>query len=249
MTGVLEGKVAWVTGAARGIGKAIAHSLAEQKADVALSDIEGEAVKAVAAELASTFGVKAISAQLNVLDADGIEGFVNRIASELGGLHILVNNAGITRDGLLVRMREEDWDSVLDVNLKGVFLCTRAAAKVMMRARFGKIVNIASVVGITGNPGQANYAASKAGIIGFTKSVAKEFASRGIRVNAVAPGYIETDMTQGLSAEAKNEFLKKIPLGTLGQSEDVARVVTFLVSPAADYITGQVISVNGGLQM
>jgi 3-oxoacyl-[acyl-carrier protein] reductase len=249
VTGVLEGKVAWVTGAARGIGKAIAHSLAEQKADVALSDIEGEAVKAVAAELASTFGVKAISAQLNVLDADGIEGFVNRIASELGGLHILVNNAGITRDGLLVRMREEDWDSVLDVNLKGVFLCTRAAAKVMMRARFGKIVNIASVVGITGNPGQANYAASKAGIIGFTKSVAKEFASRGIRVNAVAPGYIETDMTQGLSAEAKNEFLKKIPLGTLGQSEDVARVVTFLVSPAADYITGQVISVNGGLQM
>lgn len=249
MTGVLEGKVAWVTGAARGIGKAIAHSLAEQKADIALSDIEGEAVKAVAAELARTFGVRAISVRLNVLDADGIEGFVNRIASELGGLHILVNNAGITRDGLLVRMREEDWDSVLDVNLKGVFLCTRAAAKVMMRARFGKIVNIASVVGITGNPGQANYAASKAGIIGFTKSVAKEFASRGIRVNAVAPGYIETDMTQGLSAEAKNEFLKKIPLGTLGQSEDVARVVTFLVSPAADYITGQVISVNGGLQM
>ena len=249
MTGVLEGKVAWVTGAARGIGKAIAHSLAEQKADVALSDIEEDGVKAVAAELARTFGVRAISVRLNVLDADGIEGFVNRIASELGGLHILVNNAGITRDGLLVRMREEDWDSVLDVNLKGVFLCTRAAAKVMMRARFGKIVNIASVVGITGNPGQANYAASKAGIIGFTKSVAKEFASRGIRVNAVAPGYIETDMTQGLSAEAKNEFLKKIPLGTLGQSEDVARVVTFLVSPAADYITGQVISVNGGLQM
>jgi len=249
VTGVLEGKVAWVTGAARGIGKAIAHSLAEQKADVALSDIEEDGVKAVAAELARTFGVRAISVRLNVLDADGIEGFVNRIASELGGLHILVNNAGITRDGLLVRMREEDWDSVLDVNLKGVFLCTRAAAKVMMRARFGKIVNIASVVGITGNPGQANYAASKAGIIGFTKSVAKEFASRGIRVNAVAPGYIETDMTQGLSAEAKNEFLKKIPLGTLGQSEDVARVVTFLASPAADYITGQVVCVDGGLQM
>ncbi len=249
MTGILEGQVAWVTGAARGIGKAIAHSLAEQKANVALSDIEGEAVKSVATELASALGVKAISAKLNVLDADGVEEFVNRITIELGGLHLLVNNAGIARDSLLVRMREEDWDSVLDVNLKGVFLCTRAAAKVMMRARFGKIVNIASVVGITGNPGQANYAASKAGLIGLTKSVAQELAPRGIRVNAVAPGYVETDMTQGLSAEVKNEFLKRIPLGILGQPEDIARVVTFLVSPAADYITGQVISVNGGLQM
>ena len=249
MTGVLEGKVAWITGAARGIGKAIANSLAEQKANVALSDIEGEAVKVVASGLASTFGVKAISAKLNVLDADGVEEFVSRIVTELGGLHVLVNNAGIARDSLLVRMREEDWDSVLDVNLKGAFLCTRAAAKVMMRARFGNIVNIASVVGITGNPGQANYAASKAGLIGFTKSVAQELASRGIRVNAVAPGYVETDMTQGLSAEVKNEFLKRIPLGIWGQPEDIARVVAFLVSPAADYITGQVISVNGGLQM
>jgi 3-oxoacyl-[acyl-carrier protein] reductase len=167
----------------------------------------------------------------------------------LGGLHILVNNAGITRDGLLVRMREEDWDSVLNVNLKGAFLCTRAAAKWMMRARFGKIINIASVVGITGNAGQANYAASKAGIIGFTKSIAKELAARGIRVNAVAPGYIETDMTQAMTAEAKNEFFRQIPLGISGQPEDVAGVVTFLASPAADYITGQVISVNGGLQM
>ncbi len=247
MMGVLEGKVAWVTGAARGIGRAIAHALAEQGAAVAISDIEGEAVQAVAAELTQAFGIKSLANPLDVTDSKGIEAFVNRISSELGGLHILVNNAGITRDGLLLRMSEADWDRVLDVNLKGAFLCTRAAAKVMMRARFGKIINIASVVGITGNAGQANYAASKAGVIGLTKSVAKELAGRGIRVNAVAPGYIETDMTHGLSAETKQEFLKQIPLGKVGWPEDIASVVVFLASPASDYVTGQVIPVDGGM--
>jgi 3-oxoacyl-[acyl-carrier protein] reductase len=247
MTGVLEGKVAWVTGAARGIGRAIAHALAEQGAAVAISDIEGETIQTVAAELMHSFGVRSLADTLDVTDAKGIEAFVNRISSELGGLHILVNNAGITRDGLLVRTSEADWDRVLDVNLKGAFLCIRAAAKVMMRARFGKIVNIASVVGITGNAGQANYAASKAGIIGLTKSAAKELAGRGIRVNAVAPGYIETDMTRGLSTETKQGFLKQIPSGKVGQPEDVASVVVFLASPASDYVTGQVIPVDGGM--
>ncbi|MBU1707171.1 3-oxoacyl-[acyl-carrier-protein] reductase [bacterium] len=249
MTRSLEGKVAWVTGSARGIGKAIARALAEQGASVAVTDIEGDIAKTTSAELAKDFEVKSIAAPLDVTDAAGIESFIKQIQTELGVLHILVNNAGITRDGLLIRMSEDDWDRVLQVNLKGTFLCTREAAKVMMRARSGKIINIASVVGMTGNAGQANYASSKAGVIGLTKSTAKELAARGIRVNAVAPGYIATEMTKGLPENAKTEFLKGIPLGTVGQPEDVARVVIFLASPASDYITGQVIRVDGGMQM
>ena len=249
MTRSLEGKVAWITGSARGIGKAIARALAEQGASVAVTDIEGDIAETTAAELAKDFEVKSIAASLDVTDAAGIESLVKKIQTEFGGLHILVNNAGITRDGLLIRMSEDDWERVVQVNLKGTFLCTRAAAKVMMRARSGKIINIASVVGMTGNAGQANYAASKAGVIGLTKSTAKELAARGIRVNAVAPGYIATEMTQGLPEDAKTEFLKGIPLGSVGRPEDVASVVTFLASPASDYITGQVIRIDGGMQM
>ena len=249
MTRTLEGKVAWVTGSARGIGKAIARALAEQGASVAVTDIEGDIAKTTAAELAKDYKVKSIAAALDVTDAAGIESLIKQIQTELGELHILVNNAGITRDGLLIRMSEDDWERVLSVNLKGTFLCTRAAAKVMMRARSGKIINIASVVGMTGNAGQANYASSKAGVIGLTKSAAKELAARGIRVNAVAPGYIATEMTQGLQEDAKTEYLKGIPLGSVGKPEDVASVVTFLASSASDYVTGQVIRVDGGMQM
>ena len=249
MTRSLEGKVAWVTGSARGIGKAIARALAEQGASLAVTDIEGDVARTTAAELAEDFGVKALAASLDVTDTTGIDSFIKQIKTDLGELSILVNNAGITRDGLLIRMTDDDWARVLQVNLTGTFLCTRAAAKVMMRARSGKIINIASVVGMTGNAGQANYASSKAGVIGLTKSTAKELAARGIRVNAVAPGYIATEMTQGLPEDAKQEFLKGIPLGTVGRPEDVASVVTFLASSASDYITGQVIRVDGGMQM
>jgi len=249
MTRSLEGKVAWVTGSARGIGKAIARALAEQGASVAVTDIEGDIAKTTAAELSKAFEVKTIAAPLDVTDAVGIDSLIKQIQTDLGGLHILVNNAGITRDGLLIRMSEDDWDRVLQVNLKGTFLCTRAAAKIMMRARSGKIINIASVVGMAGNAGQANYVSSKAGVIGLTKSTAKELAGRGIRVNAIAPGYIVTEMTQGLSEDITTEFLKGIPLGIAGQPEDVASVVVFLASPASDYITGQVIRVDGGMHM
>lgn len=249
MTKVLEGKVAWVTGAARGIGEAIAYCLAGQGADVVLSDIESEAVKKVATKLIDKFGIKSLAVSLDVTDGEGVENLVKKIVAELGGLHILVNNAGITRDNLLIRMSDTDWDQVLQVNLKGVFLCTRAAAKVMIRARFGKIINLTSIAGIMGNAGQVNYAASKAGVIGLTKSAAKELAQRGICVNAVAPGYIETDMTEKLPEKMKEELLKGIPLGKAGKPEDVAGVIAFLASPSSDYITGQILSVNGGMQM
>jgi 3-oxoacyl-[acyl-carrier protein] reductase len=182
-----------------------------------------------------------------VTDSAGADRFVQECVAQLGGLTALINNAGVTRDMLLIRMSDADWDRVIDINLKGTFVCTKAAVKVMMRARYGKIINIASVVGIMGNAGQANYAASKAGIIGFTKSVAKEFGGRGIRANAVAPGFIATEMTHQLSEEVRESYLKGIPLNYLGSPDDVARVCTFLVSPDADYITGQVIVVDGGL--
>jgi 3-oxoacyl-[acyl-carrier protein] reductase len=247
MTDDLTGKVVWITGAARGIGKGIAQEFARRKASLALTDVMEAEVAAVAEELARTFGVKTISAKLDVTDAAGADAFVQRCMAELGGLTALINNAGITRDGLLIRMTEDDWDRVISINLKGTFICAKAAVKVMMKARYGKVVNIASVVGVSGNAGQANYVASKAGIIGLTKTMAKEMGGRGIRTNAVAPGFIATDMTDQLAPEVKEAYQKNIPLGYFGSPDDVARVCAFLVSTDADYINGQVLVVDGGM--
>lgn len=245
----LAGKVALVTGGSRGIGRAVALKLAEQGADVAINyagnTAAAEEVKAAIEKL----GRKALLVQGSVADTDGVQAIVNQVVKELGRLDILVNNAGITRDGLLMRMKEADWDAVLETNLKGVFNCSKAVMRTMMKQKSGRIVNMASVVGEMGNAGQANYAAAKAGVIGFTKSLAKEVASRGITVNAVAPGFIATDMTKVLTDDQKAEMAKSIPLGRAGQPEDVANAVLFLVSDEAAYITGQVLNVDGGMVM
>ncbi|MCC6475437.1 3-oxoacyl-[acyl-carrier-protein] reductase [bacterium] len=245
----LKGRVAWVTGSARGIGKSIAAKLAELGCDLALSDVLEAELAATADELSSATGCRTVHAALDVTNRDGAAAFVQRVSDELGGLTILINNAGITRDGLLMRMSESDWDRVIGVNLKGTFVCTQAAIKPMMKARYGKIVNIASVVGVMGNAGQANYSASKAGIIGFTKSIAKELAGRGIRSNAVAPGFIKTEMTHELTPEVQEQYLKAIPLGYLGTPDDIAQVCAFLSGADSDYVTGQVLVVDGGLHM
>lgn len=249
MNQTLSGRVAWVTGSARGIGKAIARHLALEGADLALTDVLSEDLTATAAELAVESGRKVVSQVVDVTDPIGTAGFVQRVTEELGGLSVLVNNAGITRDNLIMRMSVSDWERVLHVNLTGCFVCTQAAIKPMMKARYGKIVNIASVVGVMGNAGQANYSASKAGMIGFTKSVAKELAGRGIRANAIAPGFIETDMTHQLSPEVRDAYMQAIPLKYLGSSDDIAHVCAFLASSASDYISGQVLVVDGGLHM
>lgn len=245
----LQGQVAWITGAARGIGKEIAREFAASGCKLALTDVLADAVAATASELSAEYGVPAIHAALDVTDAAGAEQFAHRCVLDLGALSILVNNAGVTRDNLLIRMSEEDWDRVLTINLKGTFVCTKAAGRIMMKARYGKIVNIASIVGVMGNAGQSNYSASKAGMIGFTKSIAKELGSRGVRVNAIAPGFIATDMTHTLSPEVKEAYMKAIPLAALGNAADVAHVCAFLASRASDYITGQVLPVDGGLHM
>ncbi|MDN5292741.1 MAG: 3-oxoacyl-[acyl-carrier protein] reductase [Eubacteriales bacterium] len=244
----LEEKTAIVTGASRGIGKAIAVALAREGATVVINDLSQEAAEAAAAEIRANNG-RAIAMAADVADSAQVETMVTRVMEECGRIDILVNNAGITRDTLLLRMKEEDWDAVLNVNLKGVFNCTKAVSRFMIKQRSGVIVNIASVVAVMGNIGQANYAAAKAGILGFTKAVARELASRGIRVNAVAPGYIQTDMTEKIPEEIKAKLIESIPLGFIGQPEDVAEAVLFLVSPAARYITGQTLHVNGGMVM
>ena len=245
----IEGKVAFVTGASRGIGRAIALTLAEAGADVAVN-YAGNAVAAEeVAEEIRKMGRRALILQGDVSQTEAAASMLDAVVAEFGRCDILVNNAGITRDGLLMRMKEEDWDAVLNTNLKGVFNCTKAALKYMMKQRAGKIVNIASVVGIMGNAGQANYAAAKAGCIGFTKSVAKEFASRGITVNAVAPGLIATDMTSILPEKVIEEMAAGIPLKRAGQPVDVAKAVLFLVSDDAAYITGQTLNVDGGMVM
>lgn len=245
----IEGKVAFVTGASRGIGRAIALTLAEAGADVAVNYAgNAAAAEEVAAEIRK-MGRRALILQGDVSQTEAAASMLDAVVAEFGRCDILVNNAGITRDGLLMRMKEEDWDAVLNTNLKGVFNCTKAALKYMMKQRAGKIVNIASVVGIMGNAGQANYAAAKAGCIGFTKSVAKEVASRGITVNAVAPGLIATDMTSILPEKVIEEMAAGIPLKRAGQTVDVAKAVLFLVSDDAAYITGQTLNVDGGMVM
>ena len=245
----LVGKVALVTGGSRGIGRAIALKLAENGADVAINYAGNTAAAEEVKAAIEQMGRKALLIQCSVADTDGVQAMVNQVVKELGRLDILVNNAGITRDGLLMRMKEADWDDVMNTNLKGVYNCSKAVMRTMMKQKSGRIVNMASVVGEMGNAGQANYAAAKAGVIGFTKSLAKEVASRGITVNAIAPGFIATDMTRVLSDDQKAEMARTIPLGRAGQPEDVANAVLFLVSDEAAYITGQVLNVDGGMVM
>ena len=244
----LEGKVAIVTGAAQGIGQSIAECLASAGADVAIVDLEESRCQTTLESVKST-GRRGMIIEANVAKWDEVKNMTDRLLKEWGHIDILVNNAGITRDGLLVRMKEEDWNVVLQVNVTGTFYCTKAVLSSMSKQRYGRIINMASVVGVTGNIGQANYAASKAAVIGLTKTVAREYASRQITVNAVAPGFIDTSMTHGLSDEIKATLLKQIPLGRLGQASDVAQAVQFLASDASSYLTGQVLHVNGGMHM
>ncbi|MCK4412302.1 MAG: 3-oxoacyl-[acyl-carrier-protein] reductase [Candidatus Eisenbacteria sp.] len=242
----LAGKVALVTGAARGIGRAIALALARRGADLVISDIDEDGAKQTAAAI-SELGRRSLAVRCDVSRRDEVEALVNETVTQLGSLDILINNAGITRDTLLVRMTEEQWDLVLDINLKGTFFGCQAAAKRMMKARAGKIINLASITGLIGNVGQANYSASKAGVIALTRTVAKELAARNIQVNAIAPGFIETEMTREVSEKARAAFLENIPLKRAGKPEDVAQLVCFLASADADYITGQCITIDGGL--
>ncbi len=244
----LENRVALVTGASQGIGRAIALSLASHGATVAINYCPGQSEKAdlVVEEIARAGG-RALAVAADVSKRTAVEEMMDTVSERFGALDILVNNAGITRDQLLLRMKDEDWAAVLETNLNGVFYCTRAALKGMLKKRWGRVVNIASVVGVIGNAGQANYGAAKAGIIGFTKCIAREVASRGVTANAIAPGYIGTEMTGRISPEAQDELQRRIPLGRIGKPEDVAGAVVFVVSPAGEYITGQVLHVDGGM--
>lgn len=244
----LENQIAVVTGAGRGIGRAIALRFAVEGAGVVCVSRTAENSEKVANEVRA-LGRKGWAHAVDVADAASVSAAAEKILAEAGRVDILVNNAGVTRDGLLMRMSEADWDTVLDTNLKGAFLVTKAFSRVMLKQRSGRIINVASVIGLIGNAGQANYAASKAGLIGFTQSMARELGSRNITVNAIAPGFIETDMTADIKPEMKAEMLKQIPLGSFGQAEDVANAALFLASPAARYITGQVLTVDGGMVM
>lgn len=246
---MLNGKVALVTGGSRGIGKAIALSLAKNGANVVVNYSGNEAAAQQVVEEITALGVKAIAYKANVSNSEEVATLVKNTVDEFGSIDILVNNAGITRDGLLLRMKDSDWDDVIDTNLKGVFNCIKAAAKFMSRQRNGRIINISSVVGQIGNPGQMNYVAAKAGVLGLTKTAAKELASRNITVNAIAPGFIETDMTNELNEQIRNQMLANIPLQSFGQPEDIAHAVVFLAMDASRYITGQTINVDGGLVM
>jgi 3-oxoacyl-[acyl-carrier protein] reductase len=242
-----EGKTVLVTGSTRGIGRAIAEEFAKHGANVVVSGTVEEKAQEVANLLAQNYGVKTLGVGMDVSNPQSVEEAFKKIHSTFEGIDILVNNAGITRDTLFLRMKLEDWQKVLDVNLTGTFLVTKQVVRHMTKKRWGRIINITSVVGFTGNVGQVNYSTTKAGLVGFTKSLAKELAPRNILVNAVAPGFIETDMTETLKEEIKEEYKKRIPLGRFGTPQEVARVVLFLASPMADYVTGEVIHVNGGM--
>jgi len=245
----IQGQVALVTGASRGIGREIALELARQGANVAVNYAGNEALaNEVVAEI-EAMGQKAIAIRCNVANADEVSSMVKATIEQFGSVDILVNNAGVTRDNLLMRMKEEEWDAVLNTNLKGVFLCTKAVTRPMMKQRKGRIINVASVVGVVGNAGQANYVAAKAGVIGLTKTTAKELAPRGINVNAIAPGFISTDMTEKLPDEAKNSLLAQIPLSRFGEPGDIAKVAVFLASEDSAYMTGQTLCVDGGMVM
>ncbi|MBF0464540.1 MAG: 3-oxoacyl-[acyl-carrier-protein] reductase [Nitrospirae bacterium] len=244
----MKDRVALITGSARGIGKAIAEVLAQRGANVVISDVNLEEAQKTAAEIAS-LGVKTMAVKFDVSNSKEVTEAFSTIIAEFGQLDILINNAGITKDSLIMRMKDEDWDAVINVNLKSVFLCSKEALKTMSKQRYGRIVNIASIVAFIGNAGQANYSASKAGIIGLTKTTAKEYAKRNITVNAVAPGFIKTAMTEALPDKVKEDMFNAIPMGRFGEVSDVANAVAFLASESAMYITGNVIHVNGGMYM
>lgn len=246
---LLDGKIALVTGASRGIGRAIALRLAEVGATVVINYAGNVKAAEEVKSMIVDAGGKAMLIQADIANTEAVDDMIKNINKEYGKIDILVNNAGITRDNLLMRMKESDWDDVINTNLKGIYNSTKAVSKFMMKQRSGRIVNMASVVGLTGNAGQANYAAAKAGVIGFSKSMAKELASRGITVNTVAPGFIETDMTAVLADQVKEELVSRIPLARLGNAKDVANAVMFLVSDEASYITGQTLNVDGGMVM
>lgn len=245
----LKGKTAIVTGGSRGIGRSIALELASKGANVAVTCTKSiESAEAVVREI-EAMGVAGMAVKADASKGEEVENLVSEVLNKFGSIDILVNNAGITRDNLIIRMTEQEFDEVININLKGAFICTKAVSRVMIKQKSGKIINVSSVVGIIGNTGQSNYAAAKAGLIGFTKSMAKELAKRGINVNAVAPGFIQTDMTSKLSDKVKEKFVKNIPLLRIGKPEDVAKAVLFLASEYSDYITGQVISIDGGMVM
>jgi 3-oxoacyl-[acyl-carrier protein] reductase len=246
---MLNGKVALVTGASRGIGRAIAIELALKGANVAVNFAGSEAKANEVVDEIKSLGREAIAVRADVSNGESVAEMIKTVITTFGSLDILVNNAGITRDNLLMRMKEEEWDAVINTNLKGVFNCTKAVTRQMMKQRNGRIINIASIVGVSGNPGQANYVAAKAGVIGLTKTTAKELATRNINVNVIAPGFITTDMTDELPEDVKAEMLKQIPLARFGEPQDIAKLVSFLASEDSKYITGQTIHVDGGMVM
>jgi len=249
MSKPLQGQAALVTGASRGIGRSIALALAEAGANVAVNYSGSEAAAQAVVEEIKQLGVEAFAIQANVGQSDQAETLIKEVTNVFGRIDILVNNAGITRDNLIMRMKEEEFDQVIETNLKGVFNCLKSASRPMMKQRYGRIINISSVVGVLGNAGQANYVAAKAGVIGLTKSSARELASRGITVNCVAPGFIDTDMTRELSDELRDKMIQDIPLARLGRPEEIAKVVVFLASEGASYMTGQTLHVDGGMYM